>query len=153
MVQDFSDALLFIRFRNQKAKGTAPGLPWDRLFTSLPKPLKKYSGFFKKGEVIFCRGSQCVEVYYILSGKAGVYLEENCLNRIAFIEDNQFFGEMEFLVSEGRSASIKAETDISVIILPRELFRTILKIDHDTDQKIILDLSDRLRSTNKQVVS
>ena len=152
MVMGFSDALLFIQFRKQMSKVSLV-FPWKKIFVSLPSPLKKYCGFFKEGEVIFSKGSQGQEVYYILSGKVGVYLEDKCLNRVALIEDNHFFGEMEFVVSEGRTASIKAETDLSVIILPRELFRDILKTDHDTDQKIILDLSERLRSINKQVVS
>jgi len=153
MVQGLSDALLFIRFRKLKSKGTKPVLPWDRIFASLPAPLEKYSGFFKSGDVIVKRGSQDQEVYYILSGKAGVYLDDACLNRIALIDENHFFGEMEFVESEGRSASIKAETDLSVMILSRPLFRTILKSDPDTNQNLILDLSDRLRSTNKQVGS
>ena len=157
MVQSLSDALLFIRFRKLKAmltsKGTKPVLPWDWLFASLPAPLKKYSGFFKSGDVIVKRGSRDQEVYYILSGKAGVYLDDECLSRIALIDENHFFGEMEFVESEGRSASIKAETDLSVMILSRPLFRSILKSDPDTNQNLILDLSERLRSTNKQLGS
>ena len=92
-------------------------------------------------------------MYYIVSGKAGVYLDEECRNRIALIDENHFFGEMEFIQSEGRSASIKAETDLSVLILSRPLFRSILKNDPDTNQNLILDLSERLRSTNRQVGS
>ena len=49
MVQGFSDALLFIRFRKLKLKGTKPVLPWDRLFASLPAALEKYSDFSKAG--------------------------------------------------------------------------------------------------------
>ena len=157
MVQRFSDALLFTRFRKLKAKslisGISPTLPWEKLFALLPGSLEKYLGFYKKGDVIFYRGSQSHEVYFILSGNVGVYLDDKCLNRIALINETHFFGEMELTESEGRSASIKAETDLSVIVLSRDLFRTILRIDPETDQKLILDLSERLRSTNKQVVS
>ena len=156
MVQSFSDALLFIRFRKLKSKSTSsgisPSLPWDKLFAFLPRPLEKYLGSYKKGDLIFHKGSQCQEVYFILSGNAGVYLDEKCVNKIAIIGEAHFFGEMEFTESEGRSASIKAETDLSVVILPRELFRTILRTDPETDQKLILDLSERLRSTNQRVV-
>jgi len=151
MVQGLSDALLFIRYRKLKSMGTKPVLPWDRIFASLPAPLVKYSGSFKSGELIVKRGSLDEEVYYILSGKAGVYLDDECHNRIAFIDENHFFGEMEIVKSEGRSASIMAETDLSAMILPRPLFRSILKSDPDTNQNLILDLSERLRSTNKQI--
>ena len=156
MVQSFSDALLFIRFRKLKLKGTKPLLPMDKLFVSLPSPLVRYSKIFKQGELIFMQGSQCQEVYYILSGNAGVYLDNKYANRIAVIDENHFFGELEYLSSEGRegrSASIKAETELSVLVLPRELFRGILRADPDTDHNIITDLSERLRSTNKKVSS
>ena len=137
MVQSSSDILLFIRFRKLRSKGTKLIWPWDKLFASLPVPLKKYSSFYRKGEVVFNIGSQGLEVYYILSGNAGVYLDAECLNRIAIVGETQFFGEMELAVSEGRSASIKAETDLSVIIFPRDLFRCILQTDPDTGQNLI----------------
>jgi len=151
MVHGFSDALLFIRFRKIQSKGVKPVLPWEKLFESIPTALEKYTRSYKQGELIFSLGSEGQEVYYILSGKVGVYLDTECINKVAIIDETHFFGEMEFIHHEGRSASIKAETDLSVIILPRDLFRSVLQTDPDTDQNLILDLSERLRSSNKQV--
>jgi len=154
MVHASSEALLFIRFRQLHGRpAVKPGILLDKLFSSLPWPLEKYIKEYKAGDLIFCKGSLEDEVYYLLHGKAGVYLDNECLNRIALIDETNFFGEMEFSVSEGRTASIKAETDLSVILLPRDLFRSILQIDPDTDRNVILGLSDRLRSNNKLVLS
>ena len=60
---------------------------------------------------------------------------------------------MESFISEGRVASIKAETDLSVIILPSELFHTILQIDPDTDKNLIKTLSERLKSADQQIMA
>ena len=149
MVQAASDALLFIRFRQHHTR-KSPVKPWEKLFASPPWPLQSYIKEYKAGDLVFVRGSQSQDAYYILSGKAGVYLDDECQNRIALIEEKHFFGELEFVSSEGRTASIKAETDLSVIVLSRALFRNIMQIDPDTDRSIIQGLSERLKSSNKR---
>jgi membrane protein len=152
-VLDISDALLFARFRQGHSKRLPSKNPIDKLFAVLPKPLEKYIAFYKKDDSIFALHSQGQDVYYILSGKAGVYLDNECRNRVAFIDEAHFFGEMASIASEGRAASIKAETDLSAIILPPELFRVILQIDPDTDTNIIKAFSERLKSVNQQIQS
>jgi membrane protein len=149
-VLENSDALLFSRFRRGREQRFAPA---DKLFAALPEPLKKYAGMYKAGELVFTKGSGGQEAYYILSGKAGVYLDQKCRNRIALIDEKHFFGEMAFISSEEkRAASIKAETELSVLVLPPPLFRSILKFDPDTDRNIIRTLSKRLKSVNEQIV-
>ena len=153
LVLGSSDVLLFVRFRQLHSHNTAPKKPWDKIFASPPNPLKKYSRFFRQGEFVFYKGHYGQEVYYVLSGEAGVYLDDECLTRIALIDRGHFFGEMEYVSPFGRSASIKAETDLFVMILPPEVFREILQSDPETDQHLIKTLSDRLRSVNEKVVS
>ena len=150
-----SDILLFIRYRkihsrvvNNQNPEKSVVMPWDRLFTSLPKPLEKYIQKFNKGELIFSRGSRGEEAYYVLSGQAGVYMDKKSMARLNVIDEASFFGELECSESEGRSASIKAEKDTTVLALPRELFRKILFTDPETDHSIIVSLSERLRSNN-----
>lgn len=154
-----SDTLLFIRFRQQHSRqfdsgkpGRAGTLPWEKLFALPSLPLEKYIRNYEKGELVFAKGSQGLEVYYILRGKAGVYLDDKCRDQIALIQEAQFFGELEVQESEGRSASIKAETELSVLRLSRKLFDDILQTDPDTDKNIIQNLSERLRTSNKRSV-
>jgi membrane protein len=147
MVLATSEALLFIWFRRYHSSfDKNKTKPWNKLFANLPWLLQKYTKEFKKGDLVFTRGSLCQEVYFILSGKAGAYLDNECQNRLGLIDEMSFFGEMEYLVSEGRSASIKAETDLLAILLPRQLYRKILQIDPDTDRSIIQGMSERLKS-------
>jgi membrane protein len=153
-VLENSDALLFSRFRQFNSKRIPSKALAEKLFAVLPESLKKYSGFYKEGEFVFTKGSSGREAYYILSGKAGVYLDQKCRNRIAFIDEKHFFGEMAYISpEEKRAASIKAETELSVLVLPPSLFRDILKFDPDTDRNIIRALSKRLKSVNEQIVT
>ena len=152
-VLDFSDAMLFIRLRQAYLKGDQPKNVFDKLFATLTKPLKKYQTFYKEGEPIFIKDSHGKEVYYILSGKAGVYYDKNFQKRVSFINEYNFFGEMASITSDERAASIKAETDLSVLILPPVLFRMILKLDPNIDQSLIKILSQQLKSINQQLLS
>jgi membrane protein len=152
-VLGISDALLFIRFRQFHSRLAPPASLQDKLFASPPVPLDKYKKLYKKGDFVFTKGGEGQEAFYLLSGEAGVYLDNECLSRVAIIEASHFFGEMAAITSEKRTACIKAETDLLVLVLPPELFRTIVQIDPETDHNLIKALSHRLKSVNQQIKS
>ena len=149
-----SDALLFASFRQVHSKGIPPKMLVDKLFFRLPSPLKKYVVFYREGDPIYARHSPGQEVYFILSGEAGVYLDNDYRNKINTIDEMSFFGESSSVTSdtpEGRTASIKAETDMSVLMLPSELFCLIQQLDPKTDQELVRALTERLKTADDQI--
>jgi membrane protein len=150
-ILSLSDAMLFIRLRQVYSKGKQSDTYFDKLYATLTKPLKKYYAFYKEGDPVFSINSHGKEVYYILSGKAGVYLDKEFKNKISIINEHNFFGEMASITSDERAASIKAETDLSVLILPPGLFREILHLDPNIDQSLIKILSQQLKFVNQQM--
>jgi len=153
MVLDSSDILLFIRFRAFHSKKSHSSFSLKaKLFGSIPSSLEKYVQEFKKGETIISQGSLDKDSYYIVSGSVGVYLDKKFKKQVALIETAHFFGEMEAITLEERAATIRAETDLTVICLPPVLFHAILQIDPDTDKTIIKTLSKRLKSTDRQIL-
>ena len=149
-----SEALLFARFRQVHSMSLPSKSLFDRAFAALPGSLKKYVSFFKKDDTVFAMHSQGHEVYYILSGKAGVYLDSEGRSKVAVVDEMNFFGEMSSFASDskgGRAASIKAETDLSVLVLPPALFHAILQVDPNTDKSLIKTLSEHLKSANQQI--
>ena len=148
-----SDALLFIRLKQIHSKRIIKKTLPDKIFSALTQPLLKYNTFYKEGDTVFTLNSQGKEVYYILSGKAGVYLDNESRKKISLINEHNFFGEMASITHDGRAASIKAETDLSVLILPPDLFRAVLQLDPDIDQNIIKTLSEQLKYVNQQMQS
>jgi membrane protein len=146
------DVLFFIRFRYYHADHQDSGKFWRRLFSVPGGFLEKRMKNYPQGEVILTRDKRGHEIYYILSGEAGVYLDDRFANRIDVIGPGEFFGEMEHLLSEKRTAGIMAETDLSVIELSPEIFSAILKTDPETDSKLIKTLSERLRNTDQQIM-
>jgi membrane protein len=156
------DALLFIRFRkfhspNIGAKTSGVRIPGQRIFASHKGQLEnKYSRNYKKGEIILSKEKPGKDVYYVLQGEAGVYLDKKLKHKITEIKSGEFFGEMEQILKDdnpkGPNAIITAETDLSALALPPELFSLIMKTDPETDRKLIKLLSKRLQNVNQLVI-
>ncbi|AEF82237.1 YhjD/YihY/BrkB family envelope integrity protein [Leadbettera azotonutricia] len=156
------DALLFIRFRkfhsfSSSAKTNGIKLAEQKLFASHKGLLgKKYFKKYKEGEIILSKEKNGNEVYYVLQGEAGVFLDKELKHKIAVIKSGEFFGEMEHILKDdsqtGPNAIITADTDLSALALPPGLFSLIMKTDPETDRKLIKLLSKRLQNANQLVI-
>ncbi|MDL2228753.1 YihY/virulence factor BrkB family protein [Treponema sp. OttesenSCG-928-L16] len=155
-VLDSFEALLFSRFRqiNTEKQGNKKSMVM-RLFGFPRGHLQKYIRTFEDGEIIFKKGDRGQNVFYVISGEAEIYLEDEDdgkSHKISVVREGGFFGEMEHLLSVERSATVKAKKKLTVMVLPPELFGEVLKTDPDTDRQIIETLSKRLKKTNDEFI-
>jgi membrane protein len=121
-------------------------------FFSVEGKLKKYYHNYKKGDIVFTQGEAWTNVFYLLKGDVEVYIsspQENMLTDV--LHPGSFFGEMGYLLSEGRTATVKARTDISTLALPPDIFDNLLKNDTSIDRSILTDMSRRLKNSNDQI--
>jgi membrane protein len=153
-VTDSFEALLFTHLRKTGTgkPGAKKKIEQRLLFTGRGK-LQKYMHTFAKGELIFSKGDDGKEVYYIVSGEVEVFLHGESGERIGVISEGSFFGEMEYLLDEKRTATIKARSETTVMILPPALFDGILRSDPDTGRAIIEILSRRLKYTDEKFIT
>jgi len=61
------------------------------------------------------------------------------------LRPGEFFGEMSLLDGEPRSATVKAETDLRVLVISRANFWQLLREVPELTQKMLVNLSRRLR--------
>jgi len=149
-VLDSFDALLFIKLHQVRIKKNHLGL-MGKLFFSAEGRLQKYFRSYPGGMTIFSREDAGVEVFYLLEGEVEVFmLSENSGEKPIVLNEGDFFGEMGYFLSENRSATTKARTDVSVLVLPPVLFDEMLKHDTVMDRTIIEHLSGRLKTMNDQ---
>jgi uncharacterized BrkB/YihY/UPF0761 family membrane protein len=153
LVIDSFDALLFSRMRESKVKAAKQRSSIDQmLFSGTGGSLGKYLRSYRQGEMVLNSGDMGKEVYYLLTGEAGVFLpRETGDHRIDVIRPDSFFGEMEYILSEPRAATVKAMTDITVMVLPQALFDEILRTDSAADRTIIEELSTRLKRSDERI--
>jgi small-conductance mechanosensitive channel/CRP-like cAMP-binding protein len=82
---------------------------------------------FGKNETVIREGDVGDSFYVIESGQAVVTLENGTLPRVlGHLYPGSVFGEMSVLTGEPRSATIRAVTDLAVLVVPRDTFREVI---------------------------
>ena len=104
---------------------------------------------FKSGEQIVKEGTKCDAFYIIKNGMVKVKKEGR---EIATLGSEEPIGEVSFIDSGVRSATITALQDTVVIKLPSDKFKELmsnsLEIAHKVYKTIAITLCERLRETN-----
>jgi len=177
-VTDSFDALFFSKLRQlivtpaeeTKIKKSPPKRIISRLLYNFFYPyngrMTRYLRRFEKGMIIFKQGDLGEDIFYLLDGEVEVLLSAPqddspvqldrpaMLGRpVSVIKAGSFFGEMGHLLSEERSATIRAKTDVSVFVLPPHLFDAVLKSDTSLDRDIIENISHRLKKSNDRIAA
>jgi len=152
------EAFLFLRLRESRtvaAENDQPPVPkyMQRLFSSVDGKLKKYYRLYREGETVLSKGDDGTEVYFLLEGEVEVLIPSphGPDNSAGILKPDSFLGEMSYMFSEGRTATIMAKTDVSALALPAHLFDAIVGNDTNLDRSIIENLSRRIKTNNEQI--
>jgi membrane protein len=160
-VRDSFDILLFSRLRHARSKAAENNNKLkfydviNRLFYSEKGRLEKYLRNYKDNSIIFSRGDTGKDIYYLLEGEVEILLPSSADNNkiTNTLKAGSFFGEMGYLLSEDRTATVRAKTCVSAFALPEEIFEGILKYDNDLDRNILEQISGRLKKSNEQIAA
>jgi glutaminase len=166
---DLGDAVLHMENTILQANGYAPKqepvqLMDQQLLIGLTQPeldeLAKHLSYkqYSEGETIFEKGSSARDIFFLESGQ--VVIQDNSdVNReftLAVINAGNSFGEMALLDKQKRSATVKAETNVSCFVM---LYEILDKIESMAPIRVKIltnlaaSLSTRLREANKEIAS
>jgi CRP-like cAMP-binding protein len=96
------------------------------------------------GRTVVEKGAPGNSFYVVVDGTAKVMLGDS--NRVlARIGRGDFFGELSLLDGGPRTASVMAETPLTVIKIWRSDFRALIKEEPDVSLKMMQELARRLR--------
>lgn len=95
--------------------------PRDIVQLSLGQTERLHRAHYEKGQFVFRKGDPGDKLYIIQSGKAGVYFQEEG-KATAYLEAGDHFGEGALLSGRTRSAYVKAEEPLDVVVLGQEAF-------------------------------
>lgn len=80
---------------------------------------------FQNGDVVFQEGEASNYMYYIVSGQLDIFREETMVSRLN--QDDLFLGEMSFLLSNTRSASVRSNGESRLIKISKNDFVNSIK--------------------------
>jgi CRP-like cAMP-binding protein len=99
---------------------------------------------FLPGRTVVEKGAAGNSFYVVVDGTAKVMLGDS--NRVlARIRRGDFFGELSLLDGGPRTASVLAETPLTVLKIWRSDFRALIKNEPDVSLKMMQELARRLR--------
>lgn len=98
---------------------------------------------------VLCRAGEPGEEFFVLiDGTALVTLSPQRRGRI---RPGEFFGEMSLLDGEPRSKTVKAETDLRLLVLNRSHFWALLREVPELTERILVALSKRVRNAERML--
>lgn len=102
----------------------------------------------KAGKVLAQQGEKGWEFIFIVEGKARVEKNGKVINNLS---EGEFFGEISLIDREPRTATVIAETDMTLLIVNSKSFDHLLDTIPGLQKKILLSLCGYLRRTEKAI--
>ncbi len=147
-VAEHFDALLFGRFY-RVARAARTGRLERALFMAPERLIASYARQYEAGDLVFSAGSTGREVYFVYEGEVGVYAAEaEGSGRLALLGAGELFGEMAAFLDEPRTATVRAESAATLLVLPPEIFGLFIRSDAEAARRLIDSLSARLKAAN-----
>ena len=98
------------------------------------------------GKVLAQQGKTGWEFIFIVDGKARVEKDGKVIRQLS---GGDFFGEIALIDRKPRTATVTAETDMTVLIVHRTSFDHLLDTIPGLQKKILISLCDYLRRAEK----
>ena len=124
------------------------------IFESLSKRhLKKVAGLtstveFDAGDTVIQEGEPGDSFFVAVSGQAKVVSGGKTIHRVI---PGDHFGEISLLDGRPRSASVVAETPMSLLMVPRPAFLRLVKNDADLARALLASLARMVRRVDRSL--
>ncbi len=146
-VSDRIDVLLLERLYFFKLTNNKKEKKIEKYLFKHPKRIfEKYAKRINPGEILFRKGDNNTDIYFIFKGSISIYREFNENKRkITTLEEGEVFGEMAYLLHENRTATAVAETESILLVLAPDIFEELLQVTYIFSRNLIQVLSSRLK--------
>lgn len=119
------------------------------LFADATRLLEKYGQVHAPGDTIIEEGDDSRTAYFLCRGRARVFKNVDGGRRpLSEVNEGQLFGEMAYLLKEKRTASVVADSEITVLALPPETLEELMRHSAALSRHIIDTLCQRVERMN-----
>ena len=121
----------------------------DYVFGDSHRLLEKFGEVHSAGHILIEEGDDSKTAYFLYAGRAVVYKRtDSGERRLGELAEGQLFGEMAYLLNEKRTASVVAESEITVLALPPQTLEELMRHSAPLSRRIIDTLCQRLERMN-----
>ena len=119
------------------------------IFGDIQRLLETYGQVLPAGQTLIEEGDDSRDAYFLHAGRAVVYKNTPTGPRhLGELHEGQLFGEMAYLLNEKRTATVVAETEITVLSLPPHVMEELMRHSAPLSRRIIDTLCQRLERMN-----
>ncbi|MDA8129079.1 MAG: YihY/virulence factor BrkB family protein [Betaproteobacteria bacterium] len=119
------------------------------VFADASRLLEKYGQVHAPGYTIIEEGDDSRTAYFLCRGRARVFKNVDGGRRpLSEVNEGQLFGEMAYLLKEKRTASVVADSEITVLALPPETLEELMRHSAALSRHIIDTLCQRVERMN-----
>jgi len=120
------------------------------VFARANRLLAKYGRAYAPGDSLIREGDADKDAIFLYAGRVGVYKRADGGDRkLAEIGEGSLIGEMAHLLDEPRTASVRAETEVTALVLPPALLEELMRYSAPLSRRIIGTLAERLMRMNR----
>lgn len=119
------------------------------VFSDTRRLLEKYGQWHPVGHVLIREGDNSRDAYFLYAGRAAVYKKTPTEpRRLGELHEGQLFGEMAYLLNEPRTASVVAESELTVLAFPPTVLEELMRSSAPLSRHVIDTLCQRLEKMN-----
>ncbi len=112
--------------------------------------LARYGRTFAPGDVLIREGDRTREAFFIYAGQAAVYKQVGDAEvHLMDIDEGNLLGEMAYLLNETRTATVRAKTEVTALVLPPELLEELMRYSAPLARRVVDTLAQRLMHMNQ----
>ena len=120
------------------------------VFARANRLLAKYGRSFGAGEDLIVEGDQGKEAIFVYAGRVGVYKRlADGERKLVELEEGSLIGEMAHILDEARTATVRAETEVTALVLPPAMLEELMRYSAPLSRRIIASLAERLMRMNR----
>ncbi|MBM4182085.1 MAG: YihY/virulence factor BrkB family protein [Betaproteobacteria bacterium] len=120
------------------------------VFARANRLLAKYGRNYAPGETLIAEGDSGQEAFFIYAGQVAVYKRvADGEKHLTDMEEGSLLGEMAYLLGEARTASIRARTEVTALVLPPGMLEELMRYSAPLSRRIIGSLAQRLMHMNR----
>jgi CRP/FNR family cyclic AMP-dependent transcriptional regulator len=105
--------------------------------------------YYQAGEIIIQQGDRADYVFSLFEGSADVVVDGVTVGEVS---EGEVLGAMALLTESPRSATIKAKARCSVVKVPRDQFKSLIRTNPTMIHGLLTDMANQIKSLNQQVV-
>lgn len=120
------------------------------VFARCNRLLARYGRTYAAGDVLIREGDTTREAFFLYAGEASVHKQfADGETHLMDLAEGSLLGEMAYLLNEPRTATVRAKTEVTALVLPPDILEELMRHSAPLARRVVDTLAQRLMRMNQ----